>query len=500
MRIPSISRILLYLLLVGVAAALAAEIALLLDIFVFEYEPLMNLAGSEGLALLAALNVGLLVLGSRATCALRGRAHPFRIVANVVLLVWAVLLLWLLEWTFMETPLTVRVTSTSGAQAAATLPTAAQRDFEDFSIAQGTTDPAALARLQVMYERVRVNSPEVFDAHPLGATIDKYSQRYDVDPTMLFFFLYVGSFWGEATSGPAPFVRSMTPETVRDIVQVHLPGWFVESGVRTGLISSATLERLFGEGLGFKLRYALHKSTLDVSTQPYDLNLYSDVFLVLREYPEEFPEIAAGRPASPLTDALRSSFNALRNDGLRNPYEDPYAHRPLDDSYYDAKRSEFKKFARAAFYLLATDFDFATRAAALVLTYQRDYYRMRLGDDLWSQLPDWQKAAMLGMTRDLYMPAVGRLGYDLYALPELNCTPVEFVATAAVAERASLGQHQSQLWRPKDYQALWGGAATKLRILSELWVVIHGTALPGLDPENTVDAARAVVRRHPHRT
>ncbi len=76
---------------------------------------------------------------------------------------------------------------------------------------------------------------------------------------------------------------------------------------------------------------------------------------------------------------------------MKNPYEDPYAHRALDDAYYDAKRSKFKKFARAAFYLLSTDFDFATRAAALVLTYQRDYYRKRLGDDSWSQLPDWQR-------------------------------------------------------------------------------------------------------------
>jgi hypothetical protein len=116
-----------------------------------------------------------------------------------------------------------------------------------------------------------------------------------------------------------------------------------------------------------------------------------------------------------------------------------------------------------------------------------------LGSVAWDALPAWQQAAMLGMTRDLYVPNVGRLGYNLYALPELNCTPVEFVASSALADRGLLATGLAAVWRPQDHLALWGGAATKLRIFGEVWDVTHGRPVPGLVPEDSISAARRIV-------
>jgi hypothetical protein len=368
------------------------------------------------------------------------------------------------------------------------------QDFAQFSLTQNVKDPAARERLSVMYERVRVNTPDVFVEHPLGATLDKYAIRYDVDPSVLFFFLYVGSFWGEAVSGQVPFLHEMTSETIRDVVQIHVPGWFIENGLRKHLVESKLLEQVAGASFGWKLRYAFHKATLDVSTQPYDLNLFSDLVLVLQQYPAEFPELNGTEDSDPLVVALRDSYRAIGAKALVAPYEQPYAAPALDAAYYSANRQNLKRFTRAAYYRVVLDFDFASRVAALIVKYQGDYYAKKLGQQRWAGIPAWERASMLAMTRDLYMPNVGHLGPNLYALGEINCTPVDFVAAQAVADPEGPGSSEQRVWRPKDYLQLWGGASTKLRIFNELWQVLHAEPMPGLEPENTVDDARRVVR------
>jgi hypothetical protein len=334
----------------------------------------------------------------------------------------------------------------------------------------------------------------VYAAHPIGATIDRYAARYGVDPSLVFFLNYIDSWYGEASAGPVPFLRAMSPETARDFVQVHLPGWFAENRLRGRLIESPFLESLFGPNFGFKLRYALHKATLDVSISPYALNTFSDIFLVLREYPGQFPEIFAAQRRDTLTQAVFDSFQNLRSTAMIPPYEDPYAVPRYDEHYYRDHRQELKRFSRAVFYLTLLDFDFATRVQTLLSKYETDYYVKKLGAERWSRLPAWQRAAMLVMIRDLYQGNVGRLGYNIYALPELNCTPVSWVAAEALVEGGLPSGDAASVWRPKHYELLWAGAGYRLRVFSDVWRQTHGAALKGIVPEATqYDARRTIL-------
>ena len=43
--------------------------------------------------------------------------------------------------------------------------------------------------------------------------------------------------------------------------------------------------------MSFKLRYAVQKATYDIAIAPFMNSVMSDLFLILREYPEEFPEL-----------------------------------------------------------------------------------------------------------------------------------------------------------------------------------------------------------------
>jgi hypothetical protein len=190
---------------------------------------------------------------------------------------------------------------------------------------------------------------------------------------------------------------------------------------------------------------------------------------------------------------LRDSFLKLSPTALQKPYEYPYAVPQRDATYYDANRRELKTFARAAYYATVLDFDLATRLAASLIDYQRSVYIAALGQETWDRLSPEQSAAMLGMTRDVYVPNVGRPAYNLYALPEMNCTPVEFVAREAVADRAALLAPDSGLWRPQEYELLWGGAGTKLRVFSEVWAAATGHTFVGLEPESTVESSRTTV-------
>lgn len=183
----------------------------------------------------------------------------------------------------------------------------------------------------------------------------------------------------------------------------------------------------------------------------------------------------------------------LRDSALLPPYEHPFAQTAHDGAYYEAARTDLKRFARAAFYLLHRDFDFATRVQALLTRYQRDYFAARLGAERWRAIPKWQQAAMLAMIRDLYTPGVGRFAYNLYALPELNCTPLEFVAAEALADADALRGELKSVWRPREFQHLWGGATYRLRVFAEVWSIVYGSPMNGLQPTSTADESRSVV-------
>ncbi len=481
---------------VACLAVLVAQLAALLDLDPYEYRPLYALVGLRGVVFLLGINAGviaLLILTIRRPHAMPAASRLRRWLAWVPVGCFALLAVWALEWMFIETPPTARFGRHWIDPRPVAVPVSASADFDSFSLVRGISNPADKERLAVMYERVRLVNPQVFADHPIGQTIDDYSARYALEPALLFYLAYVHSLWGEAVSGRVPFLHAMTAETIRDVVQIHLPAWFVESTMRRQLAESDVLERIAGPAIGFKLRYAFHKATLDVSAQPYELNMFSDVMLVLQEYPDQFPDVLGADVSDPVRVALRDAFNRLTPDALEKPYADPYSVVRKDRVYYDANRADLKTFARAAYYATVLDFDLATRIAALLVDYQRKTYVQFLGDDAWGRLSAQQQAALLGMTRDVFVPNVGRPGYNSYALPEMNCTPVDFVARSAAAERDALLDPSGKLWRPRDYELLWGGAATKLRVFSEVWAASKGEPLRGLEPEATIDSSRRTV-------
>jgi hypothetical protein len=469
-----------------------AELVALTDLYSFEWAPLLHLLSPAGVAIILVLNCGLLLLAARAFHLWRGQPRRHHIAADLMLLVAALAAAWVLEWMFMTAPLTASLEGLARHKSSLST-TGAPEDFARFSLVRSAADPTTREHLAVMYERIRINNPNTYARNPIGATIDRNARRYGIDPALLFFLNYIDSFYGEAAAGPIPFLDGMTGETIRDTVQIHLPGWFVESRLRRWLTTSSFFTKLFGEKLGFKLRYAAQKFTLDVSMQPYALNTFSDVFLVLKEYPREFPEIFSG--SDPLSTALRDSFLRIRDSALLRPYELPYAHAPYPDEYYTRHRDDLKRFARAAFYSTVLNFDFATRVQALLSRYQSDYYRSRIGVERWDRYARWQQVAMLAMIRDMYTVNVGHPGYNRYAVPELNCTPLEFVAAEAIADAAKLEPSQERLWRPKNYLFLWGGAGFRLRVMNEVWALAYGQPMPRLPIETSWRDAQEVLQR-----
>ena len=91
---------------------LALEGYLLWDLRPFEYEPLLKLLGWTGVAFILFLNLGLILtlyLCVRSVLWRGSRAEPAGPFLTTVLVLWVVAAYWMLEWTFLERPLTVRL-------------------------------------------------------------------------------------------------------------------------------------------------------------------------------------------------------------------------------------------------------------------------------------------------------------------------------------------------------------------------------------------------------
>ncbi len=474
----------------GCVALLLIEAICLADLFSFEWAALNQLTGSGGIFVLLVVNVALL-MGSLGLFFRRAGArsqwlHRTALAALVAILV---LVIFMADWMFRAQPYSAGLADKRPIRTAEAI-----ADFGAFSLVRNAP-PEHRQSLQTVYDRILLNSPEVYARHPLGATIDRYAGRYGVDPLLLFYLAFMNSFYGEAESGPIPLFRAMTPETIRDIVQIHLPGWFIESSLRQRFISAAVPGVSGDSNVAFKLHYAFHKATVDVSSQPYDLNTFTDVMLAMQEYPDEFADLLLVENGSSVDLTLRTTFAALRGTALQKPYESPAGIAPLDAAYYDTHRDSLKRFARASYYKTALDFDFATRVMALVIRYQRDYYQQKLGE-AWVKLPAWQQGAMTAMTRDLFTPGVGKPGYNLYAIPEINCAPVEYVASQARMSPDIMAGTLSSIWRPANPEYLWAGAAYRLRVFHELWYTAHGLEIPGINREEAIVQARQLLMRY----
>ena len=134
------------------------------------------------------------------------------------------------------------------------------------------------------------------------------------------------------------FLSEHDRKLFRDIVQVHLPWWFVENSLRLKLVESDYLVRVFGSELGFKLRYAIQKANYDVSVGPFDYSLYSDLFIVMERYESEYPELTNGKSA--LDKVLAESFARLKGYAMMAPYGDPHSHAAWNIEDYGKYRDD----------------------------------------------------------------------------------------------------------------------------------------------------------------
>lgn len=471
--------------------SLIVHVSLFSDIESYEYNYLFELFGGFGLLLLFFIDVGVHLI----VAAVLGYGFEFfnqiKFVRNLLLVVFFGASFWVLEWMFLETPLTVYIKKSLADELNIQSDIVSGPGFKSFSLYKTASSNEAKRRLQIMSKRIEVNNPTAYKEYGISSTIDEMSMRYNVDPTVVFYLNYIDSYYGEAVSGPMPFFRAMTSETFRDVVQVHLPSWFVESEYRKQLAEGTLLTLMFGEKAGSKLKYAFHKATLDVSVSPYALNTFSDVLLVLKEYQEEFPEIFVEKSVDNLTYQVRSAFLDIQKLALRTPYEHPYQIEVYGNEYYEQHRGSLKRFARAVFYKMLLDFRFATKVQVLLTKYHQDYYLAKLGEEEWGRLARGQQAAMLVMIRDLYVPNIGRLGYNMYSIPELNCTPLEYLASEAKKDVGNI--NSDAIWRPDSYSDLWGGAGYRLRVFNEVWQTVHAEELAGIGVTDTISEALAII-------
>ncbi|MGQ0834952.1 MAG: hypothetical protein ACT4O5_08555 [Gammaproteobacteria bacterium] len=480
-------------------AALVSIGAVLLDVRDFEWTPLLQLAGVGGVSFLAFLTAGLALLSVAmwrvASIAQRPRLPSATV--WIILVIWGIGVAWLAEWTFLEEPLTVRLANAliSEDDELAAVATAIGRSRADGSLTafKRRFPQADEERLALMFARIAINRPSVFDRVSIGAVIDEHATRYGVSPILLLHWAYLDSFYGEAPAGPTPFFSEINGEMLRDLVQAHLPSWFVESPLRRALIEGPFFDRIAGRSIAVKLRYALQKATYDIAISPYMNSVLSDLLLVLTEYKAEFPELA---DAAASTDPLARSFSALEGVSPMKPYDAPYSHPERDIEYYTRYRDHLKTFSRAAVYRLSSDFEFATKVQALVARYYADEYAKRIGPERWALLSERQRTALLAMLRDVYTPNIGRVSYDLYMVPEFNCTPIAYMATE-VADAFDAVQQPNRIWIPPHPDRLWGATGLMLRVLGETWDVVTGAPLSGVPSAHTTrDAVKVLARNH----
>ncbi len=478
--------------------ALGCTIYAVSDIRSFEWQPLGELFGLRGVAFIAFILIGLAVitaLCARTAIATMQPVLPRSRTLRLGLLLWIAMVGWLAEWVFLEKPVSVRMQDAALGQDHIRIATerAIARFQGDGSLdaLSRTNDPGRRAQLALMLGRVAMNRPSVFDDVSIGNTIAKYARRYDLSPVLLLDWAYLDSFYGEAPSGPMPFFREINGELFRDLVQLHLPWWFIESPIRIALIEGPWLDYLVPRGLAWKLRYAFQKATYDIAISPYMNSVYSDLFLILREYRGEFPELFG--PGAP-RNQIAESFDVLKDNGLLPPYDFPFTQQRRSPGYYRAHRTELITFSRAAVYRLITDFEFATKVQALVAHYYSDRYSEALGADVWARVPERQKTVLLAILRDVDTTNIGTVSYNLYMVPEFNCTPIAYVSAEAARDPAAILQ-DDVTWLPEDSARFWGATGLMLHGLSEVWATVTGTALPGVTPAATIDDATIVLAR-----
>jgi len=465
---------------------LFVQLIIILEIELFELPYVYHLFGLTGIVIYLIFDIGLVFFVWQSWEIFSNKKNKIfsNKLSKIYFFVWLPICFWIVEWLFMPVPLTLQIKKVLSDKKVLNTKINKTVKLENFSLIKCLKTQKQREEFSILYRRIILNRPSLFKKYNIGKIIDKYAKIYQIQPVILFYWLYLTSFYGEATSGKIPFFRAMTGETFRDFVQVHLPWWFIENPIRKWFITSDFWNILLGN-FGQKLRYAFQKATYDVSLEPYDTNIFSDVFLVLKEYKQEFPEIFNSTNSNKLDMVLKETFLKLENNCLIKPYEFPYKMVTFDWHYYQKNRRALISFAKAVFYKMLFNFDFATKIQALVVKYYIERYKHYLGQDFWNQISLPQKIVLLAILRDVYIPNIGKLSYNLYALPEFNCTPIIYVTKEALKDKQCL-LNRNKIWLPKNLWKLWGAGCLKLTVLAETWEIIYQESLPGIKPANTI--------------
>lgn len=478
----------------GIAIFLIFAVLAIADLRSFEWPFIWQLFGPLGIGTAVVGVTLLLLLGWLHWRVVRGNVELLKSRWTIALHVVAGLVFaWIAQWLFLEQPLTQRLV-------------AARLDREQISevhsrliatdphhtekLVEPGVPPSEAARLRLMAARIAVNRPDFYRHTNIGDAISDAARRYAVEPILLFYWLFQNSFYGEATSGRLPFASQMTSETFRDFVQAHLPTWLIASSFRRELILGSALEKLAGHHLGWKLRYAVHKATLDLSMDPYNANIFSDVFYVMERYPANFLPDLEGNDASALDRALATSFRSL-NEELGLDACDPDSAEPADFSQFS---EAFKTFTRATFYKLYFDFDFATKVQALLLKVIDDEFQASPAHTRWNALTRSERASIVAMSRDVFVPNVGHPSLVPFTLPEINCAPRDYLREQ-VASADPRELNSPVFWRPDNPEYLWAGAGYIVRLLNEVWQAAAGESLRDLGTTDAANESLAVIAR-----
>jgi hypothetical protein len=474
----------------GIFLFLFFEIYLVQDLYSFELHHSFELFGLSGLLIFLWINIfSIYLLFTLISPKNKDKIAKSNIKKHSIFIVpTALLFLWILDWVFIENPISNRIFAGEN-KAIRSDNLIKNEDLNSFSLYKVASQESK-DKIKIMYARIQANRYDRYQPLGFASKIDQLSTQYQIKPELLFYWLYMGSFWGEAVSAKMPFFKDMTAETFRDYVQIHLPYWFIESPLRVYLVESNLLENIFGSNFGKKLRYAFQKANYDISAEPYDVYIYTDIYIVLKKYRSEFPEIFENNSENKLNIAIADSITHLESNFSFTPCSPIYHQDSYSESFYNENRRHLIAFARSVFYKLMFDMDFATKIQALVAKNIDSNYEKALGKANWEKVSPDQKLAFIAMLRDVYRPNIGKVSHNLYNLPEFNCAPINFVIDSIKDNNNFNFNLDGNIWLPENHEYLWAGATKKLQILSEVLEITRGKPLQGIRPSKTIEQVK----------
>ena len=188
---------------------IAVYVYFVLDMYLFEYKFLYDFLGFTGIFLLLYIFIGAIII-FWILCSPRHRKlwHIMHL-GNLLLLLWFFVLLWEFDWILHEDPVTSNIPIKFGFEkwTGKILNNDAPKKYDSFSIELGFNikNPIKQEMFRIMLERIVSNRPAIYSENEIIKSIISYSRKYDVEPILLLYWLYLCSYYGNATSGKIPF-------------------------------------------------------------------------------------------------------------------------------------------------------------------------------------------------------------------------------------------------------------------------------------------------------